>query len=532
MDTTRIYNTARASIGTSVVIWPRAAAASLDADRGGKLTFPGGTVNFPARSLVDEQGRAISGKVNVSFSTLNVADGAQIRSAPGDFTARMPDNRIRQLETFGVFEVYVEDSCGRRVNLAPGQNATVELSIPQEIRRRTPSSVGLFSFDQNSGRWIPEGTLRLLPTRPFLTTPIRNVVVTWNADMLMDTTCLRVQVLDANNQPAPQGIRVEAEGFNYTGISPTSYTDASGVACLLVKKSAQAIVTAYDPNAPDIQSCPETFQTSNTTLDCSNPSLCPMGTPSIKISGGYFLDELNSYDTTRWYESNGTNYDPNDPTNPFNVCWDPTHISFSCCPSLMTIALDNTTCSLANHNLPYTSGEYQTRACYYYGKYEASIKAAKGGGLVTSFFTYTGPPMTAGHHEIDIEIKGNQDTGCPGGQTRTVMQANYYVKGVGNHEVPIDLCFDASAAFHTYAFEWRPNMIQWSVDGVVKYTVCNTSQCPSGGVIMTGPLPSLPGKIIVNFWAGNSNANAWLGGPFVYPGAPIQAQYDWIKYSP
>lgn len=522
MDTTKIYNTARLSIGTSVVvIWPRRMPALLDADRGGRLTFPDGSVSFPPRSLADERGRAVRGKVRVSLSALDVSDRQQLRSAPGDFTARMRDNSIRQLETFGVFEVFVETADGRRADLARGQSVTVELAIPEKLRRNTPEAVGLFSFDQKGGRWVEEGRLRRTPSRATLVTSLSTVYPVWNADQPLDTTCLKVQVVDQSNQPVQANTPVEAEGADYYGISPVAYTDGNGVACLLVKRCSNSNVAAYHQSLPDVQSCPQTFTTHCYAADCSNSSACPLEATTVQMGGGAFQEDLNAFDPTRWYKSDGTNYDPNDPTNPFGSGWLPSRITHS--GGIMTLQLDDAGCPNGCHNMPYASGEYQSTACYSYGMYEASIKAANKEGVVTTFFTYTGPYGMPGHHEIDIEIKGKQET-CANNQPKTVMQANYFVEGKGQHEQLIDLCFDASAAFHTYAFEWRPGFLQWLVDGQVVHTVYR-----SRGV----PLPRLPGKIMVNLWAANSTQGAtdWLG-TFSYTGTPVKAEYDWIKYTP
>src|ERR1051325_2090097 len=58
MDTTRIFSGNDAARGNVIIIWPRAATATLHAERGGKAAFPAGTVEFPPRAFVDERGRA------------------------------------------------------------------------------------------------------------------------------------------------------------------------------------------------------------------------------------------------------------------------------------------------------------------------------------------------------------------------------------------------------------------------------------------------------------------------------------------
>jgi endo-1,3-1,4-beta-glycanase ExoK len=229
---------------------------------------------------------------------------------------------------------------------------------------------------------------------------------------------------------------------------------------------------------------------------------CGTAEPAYAV-GGTFFDGLDYFDTGRWQKADGwTN------GNPFDVGWRADHVTFS--GGFMSLRLDTTPCPSGCNDKPYASGEYRSIDTYGYGKYETRFKAAKGSGLVTSFFTYTGTAGTSNHHEIDIEILG-KDT--------TKMQINYFVGGVGGHEVNIPLGFDAAAGYHNYAFVWTANKIEWIVDDVVVHT-----EYAAAGK----PLPSLPGKIMANMWAG-TGVDSWLG-PFTYPGTPIYAKYDWIQY--
>lgn len=224
--------------------------------------------------------------------------------------------------------------------------------------------------------------------------------------------------------------------------------------------------------------------------------------------GGAFFDDLTFYDTTLWSKSNGwTNGDP------FNVGWRDDHIYYNAFGN-MVLQLDDIPCPAGCSARPYASGEYQSIDTYGYGKFATRMKAASGDGLVTSFFTYTGTAGGPDHDEIDIEILG-KDTWS--------MQINYFVAGVGGHEVTIPLGFDASAGYHNYGFMWTANEIKWYVDGVLVHT---ETANPAIGKL----LPSLPGKIMANLWAG-TGVDAWLN-PFVYPGTPIHAKYDWIRYLP
>ena len=154
----------------------------------------------------------------------------------------------------------------------------------------------------------------------------------------------------------------------------------------------------------------------------------------------------------------------------------------------------------------YSGAEYRTKDFYHYGYYETSMQAIKNDGVVSSFFTYTGPSDNNPWDEIDIEILG-KDT--------TKVQFNYYTNSQGKHEYMYDLGFDASQGYHTYGFDWQPDHIAWFVDGKEVYRA-------------TDNIPSTPGKIMMNTWPGR-DVDEWLK-PFDGK-TPLTARYRWVTYN-
>jgi len=156
-------------------------------------------------------------------------------------------------------------------------------------------------------------------------------------------------------------------------------------------------------------------------------------------------------------------------------------------------------------NPNYSGGEFRTEGFYGYGYYETSMQAIKNDGVVSSFFTYTGPSDNNPWDEIDIEILG-KDT--------TKVQLNYYTNGQGNHEKMIDLGFDSSEAYHTYGFDWQPDSITWYIDGREVYRAAEN-------------IPSTPGKIMMNAWPGRT-VDDWLNA--FNGNKPLTARYQWVTF--
>lgn len=186
----------------------------------------------------------------------------------------------------------------------------------------------------------------------------------------------------------------------------------------------------------------------------------------------------------------------------FNCTWRKANVTFSDGSMKLKIDIDGNGLG----PIPYSGAEFRSKDFYGFGLYEVEMKAIKNDGVVSSFFTYTGPSDNNPWDEIDIEFLG-KDT--------TVVQFNYYTNGRGSHEHIHELGFDASEEFHKYAFDWQPDKITWYVDGEEVYSAEKN-------------LPSTPGKIMMNVWPG-TGVDGWLNA---YDGtAPLTAEYKSVNFT-
>ena len=159
----------------------------------------------------------------------------------------------------------------------------------------------------------------------------------------------------------------------------------------------------------------------------------------------------------------------------------------------------------------YSGGELKTKDVYGYGTYEAIMRPARGSGVVSAFFTYTGPYNGNPHDEIDFEFLGSD---------LTQVYLNYWRNGKTGDDQTIDLGFDAGAEPHLYAFEWREDGIVWKVDGKVIH------QTPPGDAY----IPRTFGHAFFSIWTGTERVQAWHGPPTFEDGT--QADVSCFSFVP
>jgi beta-glucanase (GH16 family) len=230
-------------------------------------------------------------------------------------------------------------------------------------------------------------------------------------------------------------------------------------------------------------------------LDGGPPQLAWLNGP------GAFQDRFDTLDTTRWVRSDGW-FSSED----FNAGWRADHVQVS--GGNLLLKLDTTPCPSGCSGRPYAAGEMVTNRYNGYGRYEVRLKPARGSGTLTSFSIYTGPADNTRWDSMDVAFLGRD--------TRRV-QTNYVVAGTGHYNSVV-LPFDAANAFHTYTIEWTREGVHWYVDGKRIFSATE------------GPLPAIPGRMLLNFWPGiGPTTESWMG-TFSYPGSPLVTTVDEVRY--
>ena len=125
---------------------------------------------------------------------------------------------------------------------------------------------------------------------------------------------------------------------------------------------------------------------------------------------------------------------------------------------------------------PYKGAEIYSNSSWLYGRYEIRMRVAKGGGILSTFFTYKNQSEVEGNfwEEIDIEVFGKNNaeiwqSNIILGSTRPTIQSHE------EHEVETSL----GDAYHTYVLEWTPDYVAWFLDGVEIRRINGTSTVTS-----------------------------------------------------
>jgi endo-1,3-1,4-beta-glycanase ExoK len=149
-----------------------------------------------------------------------------------------------------------------------------------------------------------------------------------------------------------------------------------------------------------------------------------------------------------------------------------------------------------------------------FGKFEARLRFAAGDGIISSFFLWKdGSELsTAYWNELDFEKLGAE---CE-------LQTNsIYGMPEQTHEQEHPGLTGLCDGYHTYAYEWTPDYIAYSLDGVELRRDTGADAAAYAENATTG----LQARF--NIWPGNAN----FGGTFVESSLPAYQYIDWAQYS-
>ena len=355
-----------AAYHVDLVLVPVGGTATVDAAAGGTLSAAGVELTIPPNAFVDSAGAPARGAVTLAVATLDPGSGDQATDAfPGSFEGVARDGTESLLESFGLFAIDARQGTSE-LGLAPGRSLSIRAPIAASGLATAPASIPLWSFNEQGGRWIEEGTATRAGTLYETSIPHLSW---WNFDAPYRdrTTCVQVCFADAGI-PVP-GVYVHIH-MPEVRASVTQYTDSSGCTSLNVRSNTAATLE-YSYNSGATTTVPFTTQALITSTRERPPMCQDLGvlniapiSAQVMLSWGPEPSDLDSHmtgpgTTTRFH----TYYGSRGSTSSAPFCFLDTDDTSAYGPEVISI-----------HNV--TSGVYRYSVHNYSGQSSHRIESA------------------------------------------------------------------------------------------------------------------------------------------------------------
>ncbi len=203
--------------------------ATINSGESSTVDLPNGTqVSFDG-NFVDTQGESYTGSVNVTLKHLNPDSSDMELQMPGMLFAENASGSPRVLETFGMIAVELRSGSGEELNLAEGSTSEISIPVPQSVNN-TPSTMPLWSFDEEGGYWKEEGQATLQGNSYVGSVSHFSF---WNWDFQYPAVTLCITLTDENGNPLPYtALDLYSPALASTG--SYGYTNVNGEECGLV----------------------------------------------------------------------------------------------------------------------------------------------------------------------------------------------------------------------------------------------------------------------------------------------------------
>ncbi|MGH1519093.1 carboxypeptidase-like regulatory domain-containing protein [Chryseobacterium sp. JK1] len=241
VNASRVLVPTNGTNNVNIMMIPATATANINTGSASTVSLSNGTkVKFDG-SFKDANGNAYSGSVSVAVFHLAPSDKYLNELMPGSFLATNSAGNPRVMETFGMLHVQLTGSSGQNLQIANGHTAEITVPVDASQTSSSPTTIPLWSFNENTGIWQEEGSA----------TKIGNTYVGtvshfswWNCDAQFEQATMKVTVKNSTGQVLPN-IRVTlkraSQSYETYGV-----TDNVGTVSGIVPAGETLILKVYD----------------------------------------------------------------------------------------------------------------------------------------------------------------------------------------------------------------------------------------------------------------------------------------------
>ena len=206
----------------------------------------GGTVNagllqlsFPSNAI-QLNGQPYNGTVHVYAQTLDPSTSDMFDQMPGELLGAINDS-LQMLRSFGMASVELRNANMQKLQLAPGSAATLTFTIPENLLDVAPESTYWWSFDEEQGLWVHEGTVQKQGNQYV---GVANHFTWWNVDYPNNFNDFEGVIFDLEGNPV-SGAQINVESPSM-GVGIT-FTNAEGAFSGRIPKNETLTLNVYLP---------------------------------------------------------------------------------------------------------------------------------------------------------------------------------------------------------------------------------------------------------------------------------------------
>jgi hypothetical protein len=263
-----------------VTLQRRATATPVDADSGGMVSGArSASVMIEPGELSGPGGTSVTGMVDVYLTPVDPSDSDEVQALTGSFEGQSTAG-TSLLESFGMVDVTIMQG-DDELQVAPGE--TLEIRIPAPagaVPSELPATMPLWSLDEDSGRWVEEGTATLDEATNTYVGEISHMSA-WNADKEAEATCITGLAVDSNGDPIA-GAEIDTKGLDYFG-SSTGSTVADGRFYIPVRKNSEvSVAVSHDNEGGQIRNVTSGGEDTTVPPTAGDPSCMDVGTFTIQ----------------------------------------------------------------------------------------------------------------------------------------------------------------------------------------------------------------------------------------------------------
>ena len=147
---------------TKIKLLDKTIIGTIASASGGTASHPSGAqLQLSPNSVRYENGGNYTGNVNVAMAWIDPTASDLPERIVGDLSGVDIEGEEVYLGTYGMLNVELLADNGEELQLKSGNPASLAFPVPEKIRSQAPSSIPLWSYNEDLGTWLEDGSATL-----------------------------------------------------------------------------------------------------------------------------------------------------------------------------------------------------------------------------------------------------------------------------------------------------------------------------------------------------------------------------------